>query len=233
MVMHIRRVLFAGLVILTAARPAGALPVTINFDDLPAASDNLQSGSTYSSLGVFMSTLNSIPDTVDSAGDAFVASCLSDTFWLISNANSVSPPNFAAATNGGFNEVLIFFATPVTSVDLQTDDTPGENPDVVRLLAVERLAGFNFEVLAADSGLDHAVTAPDNTLHIDLGGTPFSYAVFQTTTEQEGFDNLQFNQVADVPEPASLLLVASGLVAFARRRREPGRPGVDRLTCRD
>jgi hypothetical protein len=207
MVMPIRRVVFAGLVILTAARTAEALPVTINFDDLPAVSDNLQSGATYSSLGVFISTLNSIPDSVDSAGDAFVASFLSDTFWLISNDNSISPPNFAAATNGGPNEVLIFFATPVTSVDLQTDDAPGENPDVVRLLAVERLAGFNFQVLAADSGLDNAVTAPDNTLHVDLGGTPFSYAVFQTTTEQEGFDNLQFNQVGEVPEPTSLLLV--------------------------
>jgi hypothetical protein len=220
MVMRIRRVLFAGLVILTAARTAEALPVTINFDDLPAVSDNLQSGAAYSSLGVFISTLNSIPNTVDSAGDAFVASFLSDTFWLISNDNSISPPNFAAATNGGFNEVLIFFATPVTSVDLQTDDALGENPDVVRLLAVERLAGFNFQVLAADSGLDNAVMAPDNSLHVDLGGTPFSYALFQTTTEQEGFDNLQFNQVGEVPEPASLVLLGSGLVALVRRRRE-------------
>jgi hypothetical protein len=220
MAMRIRRVLFAGLVILTAARTAEALPVTINFDDLVAISNNLQSGAAYSSLGVFISTLNSIPNSVDSAGDGFVASFLSDTFWLISNNDSVSPPNFAAATNGGPNEVLIFFATPVTSVDLQTDDSPGENADVVRLLAVERLAGFNFEVLAADSGLDNAVTAPDNTLHVDLGGTPFSYVVFQTTTEQEGLDNLQFNQVGpEVPEPTSLLFVGSGLVALVRRRR--------------
>jgi PEP-CTERM motif len=220
MVMRVRHVLFAGLVILTAARTAGASLITINFDDLPAVNDNSQSGAAYSSLGVFINTLNSIPNTVDSAGDAFVASFLSDTFWLISNDNSISPPNFAAATNGGPNEVLIFFATPVTSVDLQTDDAPGENPDVVRLLAVERLAGFNFQVLAADSGLDNAVMAPDNSLHVDLGGTPFSYALFQTTTEQEGFDNLQFNQVGEVPEPASLVLVGSGLVALVRRRRE-------------
>jgi hypothetical protein len=220
MVMRVRHVLFAGLVILTAARTAGASLITINFDDLPPVNDNLQNGAIYSSLGVSISTLTSIPSTVDSAGDAFVASFLFDTFWLISNDNSISPPNFAAATNGGFNEVLIFFATPVTSVDLQTDDALGENPDVVRLLAAERLAGFNFQVLAADSGLDNAVMAPDNTLHVDLGGTPFSYALFQTTTEQEGFDNLQFNQVGEVPEPASLVLVGSGLVALVRRRRE-------------
>jgi hypothetical protein len=214
-----RSLSFVALLALVSTGTAGATPITINFDDLPAANDNLQSGSTYASLSVVIDTLNSIPNTVDAAGDTFVASFLSPTFWLISNSDSVSSPNFAAATNGGLNEVLIFFSTPVTSVDLQTDASPGENPDVVRLLAVARLGGVNFEVLAAASGLDDSTTAPGNQLHVDIEGAPFSYVVFQTTTEQEGFDNLTFQRV---PEPASILLLACGLARFVRgvvRRR--------------
>ena len=196
---------------------------TINFDNLPTVTNNFQSGSTYDALGIHISTLASIPNAVDSVGDTFDITGLpsSDTFWLISNpggAGSISNPNFAAATNGALNEVLFRFSSPITSLSLQTDNTPGEPADVVRLLALQLIGPNLFQVIAVASGSDDATGFPANFLQVT--GTGFSYAIFQTTTEQEGFDNIVF---AAVPEPATLSLLASGLAGVVYRNRRRNR----------
>jgi PEP-CTERM motif-containing protein len=194
---------------------------TITFDNLPAVTNNTQSGSTYDAQGIHISTLLSIPATVDAVGDTFTATSLSDTFWLISNAGgagSISPPNFAAATGGLLNEVLFSFSTPITSLSLQTDNTPGEIADTVRLLGLQSIGLNQYEVIAVASGLDNATMLPANFLQVT--GGPFSYAIFQTTTEQEGFDNIEFTPV---PEPATLTLLSSSLAGLAYRARRKRR----------
>jgi hypothetical protein len=196
---------------------------TINFDDLPFVSNNTRAGNTYDALGIHISTLGSILDTVDAVGDTFDIAGLpsSDTFWLISNpggAGSISNPNFAAATNGGLNEVLFRFSTPINSLSLQTDNTPGEAADVVRLLALQQIGPTMFQVIAVASGSDDATTFPGNFLQVT--GSGFSFAIFQTTTEQEGFDNVTF---ASVPEPATLSLLFTGLTGFVYRNRRKNR----------
>jgi PEP-CTERM motif len=198
-----------------------ASATTITFDELPPVSNNTQAGNTYDPLGIHISTLQSIPDTVDAVGDIFTATPSSDTFWLISNpggAGSVSPPNFAAATNGGLAEVLFSFSSPITSLSLQTDNTPGEFPDVVRLLALQLIGPNQYQVVAVASGLDNATTFPANFLQVF--GAGFQFAIFQTTTEQEGFDNVTF---AAVPEPATLGLLFTGLAGLACRNRRRNR----------
>ena len=230
------RWMLVALLVLLAARPCAASLVTIDFDDLAAISNNSQPGNTYAGLGVSFTTLNSVPNTVDAFGDTFVPSVLDDTFWLISNSDSVSPPNFAAATNGGLNDLLIAFTTPITSLQLQTDDSP-ESPQEVRLLALRNI-GTGFEVVGVASGLDNAVSAPGNVLQVDFGGVPFNFALFQTTTEQEGIDNLTFDEVdgTAVPEPATLILLGAGLligsalpaVRGSRRSARSGRSGPGR-----
>ena len=62
--------------------------------------------------------------------------------------------------------------------------------------------------------------APDNLLSVDLGGTPFSYALFQTTTESEGFDDLTFTPI---PEPSALAMAMAALSAVAVVLRRRGR----------
>ena len=196
---------------------------TINFDDLPFVSNNTRPGNTYDALGIHISTLGSILNTVDAVGDIFDIAGLpsSDTFWLISNpggAGSISNPNFAAATNGGLNEVLFRFSTPINSLSLQTDNTPGEPADVVRLLALQQIGPTMFQVIAVASGSDDATMFPANFLQVT--GSGFSFAIFQTTTEQEGFDNVTF---ASVPEPATLSLLFTGLTGFVYRNRRKNR----------
>jgi len=200
-----------------------ASATTITFDNLPPVSNNTQAGSTYDASGIHISTLGSIPNTVDAVGDTFDIAGLpsSDTFWLISNpggAGSISNPNFAAATNGGLNEVLFRFSTPINSLSLQTDNTPGEAADVVRLLALQQIGPTMFQVVAVASGSDDATTFPANFLQVT--GSGFSFAIFQTTTEQEGFDNVEF---AAVPEPATLSLLFTGLAGLACRHRRRNR----------
>jgi len=199
---------------------SAAKAVVIDFDDSPLDPTQDKPGNTYQAQGVVFSTLNTIPDTVDSVGESFTPSPFSSNFWFINNANAFSGCCFIAADDGGARDVLMAFTTPIDSIQVATDDAI-EAGDIVRLLALKLLPSGDYEVLGVASGLDNATTSPANLLSVSLGGTPFSYALFQTTTEQEGFDNLTFTPVASIPEPATLALLGIALagLGFARRRK--------------
>jgi hypothetical protein len=81
-------------------------------------------------------------------------------------------------------------------------------------------------VLGFVEGDDAATGLPDSLLELNLGGASFSDVLFEVTTEQEGFDDLTFTTVAQVPEPTTLVLLGavafSGLLAGRRRRRRGG-----------
>jgi hypothetical protein len=115
---------------------------------------------------------------------------------VLGNSDSVSAPNFAAASgvfSGGPDDLLMTFSSPVTSVQLVTDQSPGESANLVRLLALApTTTPMKFVVVAMAVGLDSATTSPANVLSLNLTGSPVTHVLFQTLTEAEGIDNVTF-----------------------------------------
>ena len=215
--MRCRRIFHAA--VLTAmccglTRSAEATTININFDELPPANLAYASGQ-YAGLGVTMQSLALSP-AVDAVGETFAAAMVFDGFAVLSGDPAVSAPNFGATTNVFLQPsgLLFSFSTPVSFLSLQTDDAGGEAVDIVRLMALRSLGGGMFEVIAVTFGSDAETTAPGNILSLSLPNG-FSYAMFATATEPEGFDNLTFTQT---PEPATLALLGTGLLVLARRR---------------
>ena len=192
----------------------------ITFDNQPAG---IRTGDALLASGVEFTT-------VASHGAVTVGSALTlcepdPRFSVFSDSSSISPPKFAVPLDGGGNDLLIHFTSPVTSVSLTTDDYPYEGPDIVRLLALSPTSNpLKYTVLDIAEGWDNALTAPYNLLAVDNGGLGFSFALFQATTETEGFDDLTFTLApSQVPEPGSVLmftgLVTSGAMALLCRRK--------------
>jgi hypothetical protein len=210
-----RRVLTAALFALAgAAQPASA--VLLDFDNLAAGNQN---GNVLAASGVTFAT-GSIPNLVVGP---FTFSNFDPRFSIFASS-AVSQPNIAVALGGGLNDVLMSFSTPITALSVNSDSAPDEVADVIRLIAVAPTGNPNeFQVLAVVEASDNATTSPGNLLSL-AGLPPFSFAIFQTTTEQEGFDNLNFTRV---PEPGSSALLALGLVALGMMRRRGGSERAD------
>ncbi|MBM3763169.1 MAG: PEP-CTERM sorting domain-containing protein [Acidobacteria bacterium] len=201
------------------------LATTINFDDVPVTQGQgvFVAPNRYAAQGVAsIQTIVSIGDGLG-VGDTFNASLPSNNFAVLANANSVSSPNFAVAASvvNGFlvfesAEVLIRFSDRVVSASAQTDDAAGESGEIVRLLGLKDLGNNLFEIVAVASGLDNEVDAPGKVLALNYVAG-FDAIVFQTTTEQEGLDDLTFQAV---PEPGTYLLSGVALIAIAGIRRK-------------
>ena len=218
----VRRVLAAAVLALAGAtQPASA--VNIDFDNLAAG---VQNGNVLAASGVTFAT-GTIPNVILGP---FTFSNFDPGFSIFSSS-AVSQPNIAVALGGNLNDVLMSFSTPITAISLNSDSAPGEFADVIRLIAVAPTGNPNeFQVIAVAEALDNATTSPGNLLSL-AGLPPFSFAIFQTTTEQEGFDNLNFT-FTRISEPASYALLALGLVALGvfRRRGDSKRRQLD-ATC--
>ncbi len=153
------------VLIALALIPFTAHAVVVNFDNVSAGL-NLQ-GNLLIGSGVTLTT-GTIPNLV-AVGDTITLSSPDPHFDIFNNADAISLPNFGVAHGGGFNDVLFSFTTPVTSVSVTSDDSPGEAADIIRLLALAPTGSPNqFTVLAIDSKLDNADSAPGNLLSVTL-----------------------------------------------------------------
>jgi hypothetical protein len=208
-----------------ALATAGASATTINFDDqVIGGVIQAEPGNLYAASGITFSSGNMSPDlnAAIAVGSVFTLTGIQNEFVIINNANAVSGPNFAGARSLGLQDTLMALSGPITSLSLHSDDT-AESGQIIRLLALRATGNADeYEVLAFDEKVDSAVAEPGNLLSVSLAAG-FSFALFQVTTEQEGFDDVTF-QLRAAPEPASALLVAIGLAGLAglRRRRVHG-----------
>jgi hypothetical protein len=195
-------------------RPADA--AFVDFDNLD---EGVQASDVLASSGVVLTTV-SITDTV-AVGDTIAVQNPDARFEVLDDPEiAVSPPNFAVPYGQGLNDVIMFFGSPVRNVSLRTDHYDNDGPDVVRLLALAPTnIGNQFKVLAIAEGLDDALEAPADTLSLNLD-TPFQFAVFQITTELEGFDNLAFGSVGAAPATSNwgLALLAAVFLLWGMRR---------------
>jgi hypothetical protein len=110
------------------------------------------------------------------------------------------------------------FSTPISKISVVSDQTP-EVAQTIRLIALADLGGGNFEILGFAEGLDNTIGLPASLLEVDLGATSFSFALFEITTEQEGFDDLRFTTQVSEPSTLALLGLAFAGLGFARRRK--------------
>lgn len=209
----------------TALLPAGL----INFDDVsgPVNTRVVQQSNHYSAQGVLIQTILNATDGLQ-VGDTFTATPRDDGFGVgafatVNAATASSAPNFAVSHHVvcdptchavfASDELLFSFDTPVASASLVTDTANPEAADVVRLIALKRLGGNQYQILAITSGLDNATSFPANQLQVAVDGG-FTDLLFETTTESEGIDNLDFT---DVPEPSTISLALAGAAAILIR----------------
>jgi len=201
---------FAILSTIAIASSALAGPVVINFDDLPAANATIP-GNFYQAQGVIMSQVTSTPDAT--IGAFLTLATQSNDFLIYTGNGAVSNPNYAYAS--GTNDMFFSFTTPINSLSLDIDTYQPEGGDVVRLAALVFNSSDNtYEVIAVTSTIDNPVTTVTLTV---APGQSFVHALFQSTTEQEGFDNLTFNVI---PLPSGAALAGIGLLAISGRRRK-------------
>ncbi|MBS1824436.1 MAG: hypothetical protein JST93_03880 [Acidobacteria bacterium] len=210
-----------------ALLPAGL----INFDDVsgPVNTRAVQQSNHYSAQGVLIQTILNATDGLQ-VGDTFTATPRDDGFGVgafatINAATATSSPNFAVSHHVvcdptchavfASDELLFSFDTPVASASLVTDTANPEAADVVRLIALKRLGGNQYQILAITSGLDNATSFPANQLQVAVDGG-FTDLLFETTTEAEGIDNLDFT---NVPEPSTISLALLGACAIYSVRR--------------
>jgi hypothetical protein len=199
--------------VLAFAGSASATTVVINFDEL--AVNSTYAGNTYAGLGVTMTQVDSSPDALLNA--LLTINTVSTNFLTYGPNGATSGDVYAYASGG--NDMLFSFSSQVSLVSLVLDDYTPETGDIVRLAALVYNSITN-EYLVIDStqDLDHPGNsgAPASITLTVAPGQYFVHALFQSTTEQEGFDNLTFHVI---PLPTASLMGIAGLSGLALRRR--------------
>ena len=156
--------------------------------------------------------INDVITYSETSADIFVTN--NGSFQVGGSTQSAFPSSFSLGL-----DVLMSFTDPVTDVSLTTDN---DTPNTVRLLALESTGNPNeFTVVGVDESDN---SGGGQTLSVDLGGTTFTHAIFQSTSSDfEAFDNVMFTTgTTPVPEPSSVAMIGAGLllIGFGNGRKK-------------
>jgi hypothetical protein len=194
------RVLIAALTVLVAwSTPAGATSVTLNFDEL---AQGTILDTEYVGLGVtFSNSSGALIVSTATPGPPFTA------------PRAVLPQNYS--TPGNFSQAT--FSVPVSFVSVVLGDFNQDADNLFLQLfdASNTLIGSDTDLLPApvNGGLLLSASAPNIAYARFFGVGVDNNSVY--------FDNFTFETAQQaVPEPGTMLLVGSGIVAVARRRRK-------------
>jgi hypothetical protein len=172
--------------------------VLINFDD-PTLAAGVHAGNIFLEDGLRITSCLA-PDSIKT-GKTITLTGLQPWIELWRYGWAVSAPNYVVALNAGTTDMLLSFTVPVTNVAIKLDFYPNEIKDKGRIAIVEPTTGNSFEVLKIVEFTDENGVPPATSVAIDLDGTAFSYVLFQTLTELEGFDDLEFDTTGPIPPP--------------------------------
>lgn len=202
-------------------------------------------GDAFAASGVVFRTVR-LSGTV-AVGATVTLADVNNDLRLYRDATAISGEQLAGPALGGTsNDLLMRFTAPVASLALTSDDAV-ETANTIRLIALaETTTAGRYRVVDMVEAQDDAVEAPANRLAL-APAEAFSFALFEVTRQQEGFDDLTFAfaggppvvdpppvvepppvATAEIPEPGSLALLAGMLGAVTAARRS-GRGGAAAL----
>lgn len=200
--------LAAAVLITAAALPAQAANVSFDFENQPIFTETPFSMTSGGVTASFAGPADVDPGAFGIASNfqtptGFQYRLMQGDFLTIGSA-------FGASGSA----LTITFSVPLTSFafDFALDD-----PANLSMLSFVTNAGGADSVGGTQSG---GFRYPEGTL--SFSGAAFTMITFQSDAIDFQIDNLKLATVAEVPEPASLLLLATGLplIALARRRRK-------------
>lgn len=177
---------------------------TLKFDDLPAFS---QVGSQYSSFGVTFTP-----------GDFGVMVGLANGDpgnWGVDGTNG---PYFLGFNGGPSYSITALFSSAVSNLFLDVSRTNGSQAG-----DTFTIAAFNGTTLLTSQTITFNPINSWTTVNLAASGiTSVAWSGSGQGFHPYGVDNIKFDVVTATPEPASMILVATGLVGVfgaARRRR--------------
>jgi hypothetical protein len=214
-----KRVLLLGVAAMMMAGTASqaqAAPILFNFEDQTVGS-KLAITSTQSGLTVAIRRADGTAFSIDD-----VSPFVHPASWL---SRTIS--NFVSNTNAGAN-LLIDFSAPVDFASFNFGDVDGDDDTPVSLTAFSGALGTGTNLGSSSvpypSALDISVTGDAATRILLVAFSGIRSLVFSSGGPFPGSlysDNLQatVSAAAAVPEPGSLVLLGSGILAVLARRR--------------